>query len=96
MSTAGGEGPQWRGDGREIFYLQLDGTLMAAQVEAGASGFAVRRVQPLFRTSLSAITGWTYDVSADGERFLMTSNLDDVSVAPLHLVFDWTALLEQR
>jgi hypothetical protein len=36
ISSGGGEQPRWRGDGKELFYLSLDGKMMAAPVTTGA------------------------------------------------------------
>ena len=38
VSTGGGGQPRWRGDGKELFYLSLDGSLMAVDVEEGPTG----------------------------------------------------------
>ena len=37
VSTGGGIGPRWRGDGKELFYHAPDGKLMAVPVKSGAS-----------------------------------------------------------
>ena len=36
ISTAGGEQPRWRGDGKELFYVAADGKMTAVAVHAGA------------------------------------------------------------
>ena len=51
ISTDGGVTPRWRGDGRELFYLDASGRIVAAAVTTGST-FAVERVSPLFRTPL--------------------------------------------
>jgi hypothetical protein len=74
VSTSGGRTPQWRRDGRELFFVAHDNALMAASVEAGpafASGTPVRLFRgPYFFGGANSI-GRTYDVSADGRRFLI-------------------------
>jgi Tol biopolymer transport system component len=72
VSSGGGVQPRWRRDGRELFYLAPDGTIMSVEVapEGEPSFRAPRRV---FKTSLtSALPSMAqYDVSADGKRFLI-------------------------
>lgn len=72
MSSGGGFQPQWRGDGRELFYLSPDGSLMSMRVDAGPE-FTASRPMSLFTTNISPFGGGTtaqYAVTADGQRFL--------------------------
>ena len=65
--------PRWREDGRELFYLAADLSMMSVEVEPGAE-FRVRPPTRLFRTDIvapSGLTGQSYDVTPDGQRFLM-------------------------
>jgi serine/threonine-protein kinase len=86
VSTAGGTTPRWRGDEREIYYLE--GTrLMAASLEPGAS-LTIDTPRMLFEEPALA---WSsadltrYDVTADGQRFL-TVKPEPREQAPLQLV----------
>jgi Tol biopolymer transport system component len=91
ISTAGGDNARWRRDGKEIFYL-ADNTLMAAAVTASGSRFQVGAVQRLFEVPM--VDGyWPYDVSPDGQRFLV--NTLDGAVAPLTIVVNWPAQLKE-
>jgi eukaryotic-like serine/threonine-protein kinase len=73
VSPAGGAQPRWRRDGRELFYISNDGTLMT--VETAPDGeFPFRQARPLFMTALEKAHSAEmneYDVSADGQRFLI-------------------------
>jgi len=72
ISSGGGFQPQWRGDGRELFYLSPDGWLMSVRVDARTE-FTASRPEPLFMTNIAPYGGQTtpqYAVSADGQRFL--------------------------
>jgi eukaryotic-like serine/threonine-protein kinase len=70
ISSAGGVQPQWRGDGKELFYLGIDRRLMAVRVTAGAE-FAVSPPAALFATGLEPNSGRPqYAVTRDGQRFL--------------------------
>ena len=52
ISSAGGVQPQWRADGRELFYLAPDGSMMSVRVDA-RSGFTVSPPSRLFPTRLA-------------------------------------------
>ncbi len=95
VSTAGGTLPRWRNDGREIFYLSPTNTLMAAEVSGQASGFKVGAVRPLFETRARISSRYPYDVSADGQRFLVNSDLQAAASSPITLVVNWTAGLKK-
>ena len=62
VSTAGGVEPRWRRDGKELFYVGLDGRVMAVEVGTGAD-FEVGKPQALFGTSLKNASGARYDVA---------------------------------
>ena len=74
VSTGAGWSPHWSRDGRELFYLALDGKLMVVDLAAGPGG--ARAPRPLFATripffSYPALPGNSYAVSPDGRRFLV-------------------------
>jgi hypothetical protein len=93
VSSAGGMQPRWRRDGKELFYLSLDGAMMAAAVVAAdqpLTGLPVR----LFQTRLSpAPTVPQYDVSADGSRFLVLEP-SALGGEPVTFVLNWTQLID--
>ena len=93
ISSDGGFNPRWRRDGKEIFYVTQDGQLMAAEVAARNGTLEVGRVQKLFDGVIPS-RGMTYDVTADGQKFLV---VDDgiPSVRPLTLLQNWTVSLRK-
>ena len=94
VSTTGGSWARWRRDGSEIFYLSPDNRLMVAAVNGRGPNFEVGAVKPLF--DLRAVTGgYRYDVSADGERFLINTSTVQATAAPITVVVNWTAGLPQ-
>ena len=97
-SRGGGEEPRWRRDGKELFYLTPGGTLMSVDVKTGASVEAGAPT-PLFLTHLrqpiSAMDFFSYDVTGDGQKFLVNSKLDTSSTAPLSIVLNWRAEMEK-
>ena len=92
ISTAGGTEPRWRRDGTELFYLAPDGKLMVVAVRTGPP-FEAGVAKPLFqvrrRERVSASDHYGYDVSADGQRFLVSAEVGEETAAPLTLVFNW-------
>jgi Tol biopolymer transport system component len=95
VSVDGGLQPKWRPDGKELFYLTLDGTLMAVPIVLGDT-FQADRPRPLFATGVDTTTGvvWhQYDVSPDGRRFLVDVPLSAPSLA---VVVNWPALLARH
>ena len=98
VSTAGGSWPRWRRDGKEIFYLASDNTLIAAIVTGQASGFDVGAVRPLFRVSrrpMVRLDAYPYDVSSDGQRFLVNTLVEDATSTAITLVVNWTTGLKK-
>jgi dipeptidyl aminopeptidase/acylaminoacyl peptidase len=93
ISLDGGRYPLWRGDGKELYFLRLDGKLMAVQVK-GEIGFEAGAPQELFSLRLAADgVRYPYAVTADGQRFLVRTAVDDAS--PVKVIVNWIAELEQ-
>lgn len=87
VSTGGGTRPLWARNGRELFYLVGQGRMMAVALQRGPT-FVVGNPQVIFDGPYVAPQpGRTYDVSADGQRFLMIkeSGADQTS-APSEIV----------
>ena len=90
VSSAGGMQPRWRRDGKEIFYLAVDGTMMAAPVPTPAETSAGLPV-PLFRAAVSPSPNVPqYDVTADGSRFLVLEPARPGG-EPVTFVLHWAA-----
>jgi len=105
VSTAGGEDPCWRPDGKELFYLDPAGRLFAVPVRNSnpKSGFSMVTRTALLDTRLSredrrpgsfAPLSRSYDVPPDGSRFLVRVVREQGVDAPLVLVTNWQALLK--
>jgi len=73
VSADGGFQARWRRDGREIFYLASDGTLMATAVDGSGAQFETGLVEALFRTPFLYPPYRAYEVSPDGQRFLINT-----------------------
>ena len=95
ISVDGGIQPKWRRDGKELFYLGFDGSVMAVPLALGALP-EVGKPQRLFESRIDSTTGFTwhqYDVSPDGQRFLV--NTPETLTSPLNVVVNWTAALNR-
>ncbi len=103
ISSGGGAGPRWRRDGRELFYVAPDGRIHSVEVRAGEA-FEAGAPRPLFATQMlasGALTGGVnpvagYDVTADGQRFLVTALVRPEEPEPITLVVDWPAALKSK
>jgi len=95
ISTSGGLPPAtWRKDGKEIFYLAPDNKLMAAEVNGQGATLEVGAVRSLFEIH-SGVTGNPYDATADGQRFLVNTAVEQTTASPITLVVNWTADLKK-
>ena len=94
ISNSGGAQPRWRRDGKELFYLDLEEKLMAVDVKA-ASTFEAGRPRALFQTrgrlGSVAVTqrSFQYDVSGDGQRFLINTPAEEANTSPITVVVNW-------
>ncbi|MEO7144954.1 MAG: hypothetical protein ABI165_15765, partial [Bryobacteraceae bacterium] len=98
ISTAGGQQPAWRPDGKEIFYLAGDGTMMAVPVESGPATLKAGAPKALFPTHLNSnsILVRNYDVSIDGKRFLLAEPVEGAAPEPLTVILNWQSLLKSK
>jgi len=98
VSSTGGQEPRWRQDGKELFYVSADGKLMAVAVTTDA-GFKVGSPVALFQThrrqSVSSQDVFPYDVSGDGQKFLIITKMDEATAAPLSVLLNWSSEMEK-
>jgi Tol biopolymer transport system component len=94
VSREGGTQPRWNPAGSEILLKTPDNVLTAVRIETGSGTISVGTPTPLF--PIVEFTGWTYDVTADGTRFLVREPLAEGDASPITLLTDWTAILTQR
>jgi Tol biopolymer transport system component len=95
VSTAGGGQPRWRGDGRELFYREASGRFMAAPVTFRDGALEAGTPHPLFDLRANSTPGTHYDVTADGQRFIVSVPVHAEGASPLTLVTNWPALLQR-
>jgi hypothetical protein len=99
VSTAGGAYPVWRPDGKELYYLDSAGAMMAAPITVTGATFAPGAPAVLFPTRIvgggeQEQQGRQYDVAPDG-RFLINTELDGAA-APITLLMNWQGGLSAR
>jgi hypothetical protein len=106
-STTGGMYPRWRRDSRELFYMDLPdaGSVMSVEVKVAGDAIQFSRPRALFDSGYVNINHpanfLTYDVSPDGQRFLIprpavgATSSDSRSDTPITVVLNWPALLKK-
>ncbi len=71
---------------------------MAAEVKTGA-GFEASSPSVLFvthpRQPISAMDFFSYDVTADGQKFLVNTKVDTSNSAPLSVILNWSSEMER-
>ena len=101
VSTGGGSQPQWRSDGRELYYYTPDRKLMAVEVTEEGSTFKIGAARPLFELRISGAgidrgfpgIGY-YTVTRDGKRFVVAGSPDNQDPQQITVVVNWTADLK--
>ncbi len=89
VSTAGGREPRWSRDGRELFYAE-GATIVSVAVSTEAD-LAVGAATRLFQFLPSTQTWPNYDISPDGERFIVTGvqSEDSGELPKIRVVENW-------
>ena len=97
VSTGGGLQPIWRADGRELFYLGLDGTLYSVAIDASEAVLRPGTPRALFKSPLRGVVSNVeqYRATADGQRFLFSVLVGDEVQPPLRVILNWPGLLDR-
>ena len=98
ISIAGGMQPEWRRDGKELFYISADGKLTAVPVVTEEAAFTAGTPRALFDIETPEPTGPYpnhYVVTADGQRFLVNTVIDQPTRPALTVILNWTAGLNK-
>ena len=99
ISTSGGAQMRWSNDATELFYLALDGRLMAVPIRRSSQDNAITPGEPvpLFDANVGLVVplqaghseAWT--ISRDGQRFLMNTVVEHPSAPPITIILNWRA-----
>jgi hypothetical protein len=95
VSSGGGAEPRWRADGRELFYVSADRRLVAVPTTSGPA-FEAGKPQVLFEMNIRDLVTFylkRYEVTPDGQRFVVEELMTGGSPSPLTVVVNWPALL---
>ena len=95
VSLGGGISPRWRRDGKELYYVARDGQLMVANILIKGSVLQIGKPYALFQTRLSMTHWpmWDYDVTPDGQRFILAEPIQDAKPLPINIVTNWEAII---
>ena len=94
VSADSGVQPIWRRDGRELYYLGLDGTMFAVDVR-GTETFETGKPRPLFQAPVGAVnSGIEQYATVDGNRFLILKQIDRPP-RPISVLVNWPSLLRK-
>ena len=95
VSADGGGQPHWRRDGKELFFVAPDRKIMAVDVKLGTN-FTMGTPHALFQSQVSSYTSPNrYDVTADGQKFLVSSVAQESSPTPMTVIVNWAATLKR-
>jgi eukaryotic-like serine/threonine-protein kinase len=89
ISTNGGTDPRWRRDGRELFYIGADQKLTSVEIKTMSNTVVAGVPKPLFQASSS------YDVAADGQRFLVNVRVGGSVTSPITVALNWSQTLKR-
>jgi Tol biopolymer transport system component len=96
ISTAGGNFPRWRQDGKEVVYLSNDGRVTSVNVDPTGAALSISGATPLFEAAASPTPGSPFDMSADGKLFIVNRAIRQNAPPSLTIVYNWPQLLASR
>jgi len=93
-SNAGGMEPQWRGDGKELFYYS-GSSLMSVEIRQNGGELQAALPRALFPVRLGTQGRQRWSVTKDGQKFLILVP-EERKAGPFTVVLNWPALLEKK
>jgi eukaryotic-like serine/threonine-protein kinase len=91
VSVKNGREPQWRGDGRELFYHGPDRMLMSVSLDLSTDPPKVGQPQPVIPLRFRGWdTRYHYAAFPDGQRFILNSPIEGSQAMPVTIVLNWT------
>jgi eukaryotic-like serine/threonine-protein kinase len=90
ISTAGGASARWRKDGKEIFYLQ-NRRLVSVPAEIGNGALRIGEERQI----VDGLSILGFDITPDGQRFLLRLRSPQAASQPLTVVQNWTSMLKR-
>jgi hypothetical protein len=98
VSRDGGNLVRWRGDSKELFFIAPNGDVMAASVDGSGTALVTGELKKLFESNIRTVgfagsNSHNYDVTPDGQRFLIAVTDGTTSQPPTTLLVNWTSAL---
>jgi len=94
ISTTGAALPKWRADGKEMFYITASGRIMSIAVHAGPDVFDFEPPTKVFQTRPIPKAWNFFDVTADGQKFLVNLPIEWAGSSEFNVVTNWTEKLK--
>jgi eukaryotic-like serine/threonine-protein kinase len=94
ISTAGAALPKWRADGKELFFITTSGKVMSTAVHPSGEVFEFEPPAKLFQTRPIPKVWNFFDVSPDGQKFLVNLPIEWASSSQIMVVTNWTEKLK--
>ena len=94
ISSGGGFLPEWREDGKELFYVTDEAKIMSVEIKSEGAFDSVVTKQ-LFQADIRRAAGYPYAVAPDGSRFLINTPAEASNPAPMSLVLNWPATVKR-
>jgi Tol biopolymer transport system component len=93
ISTNGGRIPRWSRDGKELFFLAGDGSMMSVEVMAADASWTAQP-KTLFQAHAALGGSQTlFDATPDGQRFLIITEALPSNTSDIEMVLNWPDLL---
>ncbi len=86
--------PRWRGDGKELFYMTVDGNIMSVNVSVKDGEFTGDTPRILFQTRPVPQSFNFFDVTPDGQRFIVNLPLEWSNSSVITVMTNWTEKLK--
>jgi hypothetical protein len=98
VSTAGGNAPMWRADGKEIVYQGPDDTFFAVDIKATGAAFEIGTPVRLFqrRVAHNQFERNSWAMARDSQRFLLIVPIEDSNPRSIQIVQNWAAGLKKQ
>jgi Tol biopolymer transport system component len=100
ISAGGGVEPRWRSDGKELFYVSPDGTLMAVALQFNQRSVLLAAPRPLFTARFgefgAQIFRPVYAPSHGGHKFLVNVIVEETTASPVTMILNWPAAMSRR
>jgi eukaryotic-like serine/threonine-protein kinase len=98
VSTNGGSEAKWRANGQELFYVAEDGKMMSAPVKKNGAAIEFGTPQALFKTRIfgQQSISHEFDVTPDGQRFIVGTLIGEPKAPPPTVILNWTAELNKK